>query len=281
MILIADSGSTKTDWCVVDSKGMYKTLTTKGINPYYQSEAEIAQEVSTTVTPQLSDCEITEIYFYGAGCTVEKKEIVANSLAAHFPHSNKIEVHSDLLGAARAMCQHKKGIVAILGTGSNSALYDGTRIEQNISPLGYILGDEGSGAVLGKEFINLLLKNQLSQQLKDNFFQEFALTPSDIIENVYRRPFPNRFLAQFAPFIQQNIQNEIVFNMVEHSFNDFLNKNIIQYPQSDKLPIHFVGSIAFHFQDILKKSLLTNRLNVGNIEKTPMKRLISYHLNNY
>ncbi len=279
MKLIADSGSTKTDWCVIDNNGLLKQLTRQGINPYYQTEEEINQEIKTMIVPQLSDWKIKEIYFYGAGCTTEKKDIVTNSLMDNFHESEKIEVHSDLLGASRAMCQNEKGIVGILGTGSNSALYDGKKITHNTAPLGYILGDEGSGAVLGKKLINLVLKNQVNDKLKQQFLHQYNITPNQIIENVYNKPFPNRFLAQFVPFILKNIDNKILANMVETSFSDFLSKNILKYPYSKQYPVHFVGSIAFYFQNILRKTVLAHQLTMGNIEKTPIKQLVFYHLN--
>ncbi len=169
-------------------------------------------------------------------------------------------------------------MVAILGTGSNSALYQKGTIVKNTSALGYILGDEGSGAVLGRNLINLLFKNQLSDLLKEKFLKEYQMTLSQIIENVYRQPFPNRYLAHFTPFIKENIDNKILSQMVEDSFDEFLQKNILQYPKSDILPIHFVGSVAFYFKDILEKAVAKNGLIMGKVSQTPMKGLIDYHL---
>ncbi len=276
MKLIADSGSTKTEWCFIQNKRLINRLKTKGINPYYQQEESIIEEIKKSVAHIATD-KVNEIFFYGAGCTEEKKNHLNNALMSIFPNST-IEVHSDLLGASRAMCQQDKGIVAILGTGSNSALYQDGKIISNTPPLGFILGDEGSGASLGRDFINLLFKNQLPQSLQENFLQEYNTTLPQIIENVYQKPFPNRFLAHFVPFIKKHIENKEIYNMVKMSFDDFLKKNIFSYPNAKKYPIHFVGSVAFYFQTILEEVVLENQLIMGNVEKSPLNKLIEFHL---
>ncbi len=278
MKLLADSGSTKTVWTIFDKEGIKKELLTEGINPYYQTKEQITNELHTKVLPFCDIFEIKNIYFYGAGCTKDKKHIVEGCLSESFVTARNIEVHSDLLGVGRATCQRESGIVAILGTGSNSALCENGEIVQNISPLGYILGDEGSGAVLGRNLINLLFKNQIDESLKNEFLLEYQTTLPQIIENVYRKPFPNRYLAHFTPFIKKNIGCQVLAKMVENSFDEFLQKNIIQYLKADKLPIHFVGSVAFYFQDILKKVVKNNNLLMGDIVQNPMKGLVSYHL---
>ena len=172
MILIADSGSTKTDWCLVEHGEVLQQIFTKGTNPFFQSEEEISNEIATTLLPQLQASELDAVYFYGAGCA--------------FP--DKIET---VRAAARSLCGHHAGIACIMGTGSNSCYYDGGKIVQNVSPLGFILGDEGSGACLGKLLVSDILKNQMTPELKEKFLSQFNLTPADIIDRVYRKPFPN------------------------------------------------------------------------------------------
>ena len=194
MILIADSGSTKTDWSVIQQGKLTRSIKTKGMNPYFQSEEEIGKEISEVLLPQLGNSALEAIYFYGAGCTVDKVEVVRNVIIQH-TNVTRVEVNTDLLAAARSVCGRKAGIACILGTGSNACFYDGKNIVDNVSPLGFILGDEGSGAVLGKRLVGDLLKGMMGQELKDKFLKQYNLTPGDIIERVYRQPFPNRFLA--------------------------------------------------------------------------------------
>lgn len=276
MILIADSGSTKTEWCLINQNDEPKKMFTKGFNPFYQTEAEISEEIALHLMPALNDTKIDTIYFYGAGCSFpDKKEMVKNALSIHFT-SAKIEIESDLLGAARALFQYEKGIACILGTGSNSCYYDGTSIAENISPLGYILGDEGSGAVLGKYFVADCLKNQVPATLKEKFLANYQLTPALILENVYKKPFPNRYLAQFTPFILEHISEPTIFNLVFDCFDAFLVRNVMQY-QLDELKIGFIGSIAFHFKETLEIVVAERGLQISEIVQSPMSGLLKYH----
>lgn len=225
MILIADSGSTKTDWRLISEKEEVKSVSTPGINPFYQTEEEIENQISTLLYPELMGFSVKKIFFYGAGCAFEdKKQIVKNAISVSFPKA-QIEIESDLLAAARGLFLKEKGIACILGTGSNSCFYDGKNIIHNVSPLGFILGDEGSGAVLGKKFAADCLKNQLPEKLKDKFLKQYDLTPAQIIESVYKKPFPNRFLAQFTRFLSENIAEPSIYNIVFDSFTEFF------YPQ--------------------------------------------------
>ena len=201
MILIADSGSTKTCWCVVSNGELLSQVITDGINPFYQTDLEIIALLDTQLIPKLENIEIDQIYFYGAGCSFPEKKVLVSRALVRFFSNAMIEIQSDLLGAARSLFQHKKGIACILGTGSNSCFYNGVEIVENVSPLGFILGDEGSGAVLGKLFVADCLKNQLPVALKEKFLSKYDLTPAIILDNVYKKPFPNRFLAQFTPFL--------------------------------------------------------------------------------
>lgn len=276
MMLIADSGSTKTHWCVIDVTGTLKHIFTNGINPFYQTEDEIAREIELVLIPELKDIHIERIFFYGAGCSFsDKKTIVSNALGRNFKNI-PIEVQSDLLGAARSLFGDSKGIACILGTGSNSCSYDGKEITENVSPLGFILGDEGSGAVLGKALIADCLKNQLPDQLKDKLMSEYELTPAIILENVYKKPFPNRFLAKLSPFLLQNIENPAIFNIVYNSFDAFFVRNVQQY-DCENIHVSFIGSVAYYFRDTLEIVASEHELAIGKIEQSPMDGLIEYH----
>lgn len=276
MNLIADSGSTKTHWCLVENGQIIKQIFTKGINPFYQSENEIKTEIELYLIPEISIQSVSKIFFYGAGCSFpEKKVMVSNALGCFFKHIS-IEVQSDLLAASRALFGHNQGIACIMGTGSNSCFYDGSKIAENVSPLGFILGDEGSGAVLGKTLVSDCLKNQLSPRLKEKFLNQFEITPAEILENVYKKPFPNRFLAKFTTFLSENIQEEEIYQIVYTGFNSFVKRNIAQY-QTEGLKVGFVGSIAYYFKDILYKVALENGLKVDMIDQSPMDGLVNFH----
>lgn len=275
MILISDSGSTKTDWCVVAEGTILHRFTTKGINPFFQTEEEIIRELEENLVPGLKHYPVSAVYFYGAGCAFpEKNEIVRRAINRFL--SVPVEVGSDLLAAARALCGKNAGIACILGTGSNSCQYDGKEIVKNISPLGFILGDEGSGAVLGKLFVGDLLKNQLPVLLKERFFTESGLTPALIMEKVYRQPFPNRFLASLTPFLLRNIEEASIRKLVCGSFEAFFERNVMQYDYRD-FPIHLLGSIAWYYQEQLKQVATELGLVLGTIVQSPMEGLIAYH----
>ena len=278
MILIADSGSTKTDWCLSAQRKQLQRITTLGLNPYFLTEEEIGQEIRSSLLPELLTHTINALYFYGAGCLPEKIPMMQNVLGSIFD-TKTIEVNSDMLAAARGLCGKDSGIVCILGTGSNSCYYDGEQIVSNISPLGYILGDEGSGAVLGKLLVGDLLKNQLPEGLKEKFLHEFDLTPGMIIERVYRQPFPNRFLASLSPFLLRNIEELTIRTLVLNGFQSFLTRNVIQYDYR-RFPVYFTGSIAYYYRDILKEAVLTMGMQLGGIMKNPMDGLVKYHNRN-
>ena len=275
MILIADGGSTKTEWCVADNGKVLRRIKTKGMNPYFQTEYEISGEIASVLLPVLKNNTFDALYFYGAGCTPEKIPMMKQALLKHL-EVKTIEVNTDLLAAARALSGKKPGIVCIIGTGSNSCYYDGEKIANNVSSLGYILGDEGSGAVLGKMLVGDLLKNQLPEGLKEAFLKQYSLTPAMIIERVYRQSFPNRFLASLSPFLKQNIEIPEIRIIVLNSFKDFINRNVKQYDYQNNL-LHFIGSIAFYYQDILKEAIQECGMNTGSIVQTPMDGLVLYH----
>ncbi len=277
MILIADSGSTKTDWCMAEKGVAIKRIPTKGMNPFFQSEDEMVEEMKHSLLPELDGKRPEAVYFYGAGCAFDKVEIVRRAISCVLSlDMAAIEVNSDMLAAARSVCGHEAGIACILGTGSNSCFYNGKEIEANVSPLGFILGDEGSGAVLGKLFIGDLLKNQLPAGLKEKFLERYQLTPADIIDRVYRKPFPNRYLATLSPFISEHITIPEVRQLVKQSFKAFLVRNVMQYDYQH-YAVGFNGSVAWYYRDILEEALSETGLKMGIIIKAPMEGLLKYH----
>lgn len=277
MKLIADCGSTKIDWCLLDGTTTVKQVYTCGMNAIMLTEEEMAQRIREELLPEVSEFAIDEVYFYGAGCiSPEVCANVANAIRASIPAS-VIEVHTDLLAAARALCGHNPGIACIMGTGSNSCYYDGEKIVDNVSPLGYILGDEGSGAVLGKLLVGDVLKNQLPAELCEKFLKQYDLDRMTIIRRVYKEPGGNRFLASVTPFLIQNIEEPSVHRLVLNSFKSFFVRNIANYDNYRELPVNFVGSIAFYYQEVLREAASAMDCTVGTIIKSPMEGLIKFH----
>ena len=276
MILIADSGSTKTNWCIHQPiQGKTTSLQTSGINPFYQDETAILATLKAEFTAGYPD--VQEIHFYGAGCANPEVNRIVETALREFFQAENIEVGSDLVAAARALCQHEPGIACIMGTGSNSCYYNGKDIENQISPLGFILGDEGSGAVIGKRLLSDILKNQLPGSVIRKFFGQYQTSQPEIMENIYRKPFPNRYAAQFTRFIGENLTETSLRNMVRTEFELFFRRNVLQYPQSQYLPVHFSGSVAWHFRDILRVTAETLGLQTGTILRDPMEGLLKYH----
>lgn len=276
MILIADSGSTKTEWCLADQGAAVRRLLTAGTNPYFQTPEEISREIRESLRPALEGMPVEAICFYGAGCaSPEKNRIVEEALASYFPVP--INVYSDLVGAARSLCGDRPGIACILGTGSNSCVYDGQRITDQVSPLGFILGDEGSGATLGKMLVGDCLKRQLPEPLAREFMERYELTPALLLERVYKRPFPNRYLASFSPFLREHLAEPAIHRLVYDSFRSFFVRNILVYKEYGRYPAHFVGSVAFHFQEVLREAAASVGVELGLIRQAPMEGLVEYH----
>ena len=276
MKLIADSGSTKTHWCVINEGKVVSEIFTDGINPFYQTALEIIALLENQLIPKLDKELVSEICFYGAGCSFPEKKLLVSQALVRFFGNAMIEVQSDLLGAARSLFQREKGIACIMGTGSNSCFYDGNEITQNVSPLGFILGDEGSGAVLGKLFVADCLKNQLPEWIRDKFLDEYELTPAIILDRVYKQPFPNRFLAKFTPFLLEHIEEPSIFNLVYDSFDAFLVRNVMQYPL-EEMKVGFVGSIAHYFRDTLEIVASERGVVVSEVVQSPMDGLVKFH----
>ncbi len=296
MILIADSGSTKTAWCLkdVDTTHLFNT---QGINPSVQKEESIVEVLRDELLEHLYEWynlesinhldnmydsptdfigQISEIHFYGAGCTADRSEVIARILKEIGFQSALINVESDLLGAAKAVCGNSPGIVGILGTGANSCLYDGNKIIDNTPSLGFILGDEGSGAYIGKRLISDCLKCVLSPEICQLFLEETGLTQAEIIERVYRTPNPNRFLAGVSRFCFNHQDHPEIDALLVNSFTDFFRRNIERYNAKDT-PIHLVGSIAYYATPQITRAAELCGMQIGNIIKEPIEGLIGYH----
>lgn len=276
MIIIADSGSTKTQWCLTGKNRETSFVTTSGINPFFRSGQDIEKELRQEI-PAGWKSAATRIVFYGAGIiNAEKAKVVKNALSHVFCNA-EMEVFSDLLAAAHATLGNSPGIACILGTGSNSCYYDGEKIAAHIPPLGFILGDEGSGAVLGRKLLADYLKGLLPAHLSEKFKLQFPYSYTELLEKVYRQEKPNRFLAGFAPFLSENIHEKYCINLVENAFQEFINRNIGRYPGADETRVCFVGSVAWHFREQLQKVMQNNRLQTGTILKEPMDGLIKFY----
>ncbi|MDE6541656.1 MAG: ATPase [Muribaculaceae bacterium] len=280
MILIADCGSTKVDWCVVRNGKVEKQVFTCGMNAVMLTEEEMRTRIAAELVPELGEraAGIEAVYFYGAGCiSPEVCGNVARAISANIPSAGTVEVHTDLLAAARALCGRRPGIACILGTGSNSCYYDGSAIAMNVSPLGFILGDEGSGAVLGKLLVGDVLKAQLPADLCEKFLHQYDLTLLDIIRRVYKEPQPNRFLASVTPFLIENIDRAEVRALVQSSFEAFFRRNVSRYAGMCEPCAHFVGSIAHYYREVLADAAAATGFTVGTILKSPMEGLIQFH----
>lgn len=284
MKLIVDSGSTKTDWCFAELSDVYVLVQTDGINPVVQSYDEILSVVQEQMLPRakqqsLDLASLDEVYFYGAGCTPELRSVVEKALRVVVGEKPSVYVDSDLLAAARALCGIDSGIACILGTGSNSCYYDGEEIKEHTPALGYILGDEGSGAVLGRNFINGILKGTLSQNLRDEFLEEYQTSQADIIDKVYHSATPNRFLASLSKFILSHIDDDCLETLVVRNFENFIISNIRNYSEA-KPVINAVGSVAFLYRKQLEQAAMSQGYELGKILKSPLEGLLDYHFAN-
>jgi N-acetylglucosamine kinase-like BadF-type ATPase len=276
MKLIVYTGSSDTTWSVTDHAELISQLTTQGINPFYQSTGAIQELILSSLLPHIESQSIKEIFFYGAGCSfAEKITTVEEALKYYFPNAI-IQINSDLLGAARALFQHQKGIACILGTGSNSCHYDGNQIIKNISPLGFILGDEGSGAVLGKQLLSDCLKEQLPDWICERLMDEYELTQEQIMDKVYTHPFPSRFLASFIPFIAEHIEEPAIFNLAYDSFDAFFTRNLMRYDLTD-MQVGFVGQVAYALKDTLEIAASERDIQISQVIESPVAGLIQFH----
>ena len=276
--LIADSGSTKTDWLYVAANGTQTELHTDGINPARDTRVYIYNVLNSQLLPQLPERERPQaVFFYGAGCIAPFSQTVQSVIHELLPDCS-VEVESDLLGAARALCGHEAGIACILGTGSNSCMYDGKDIVMHTPPLGYILGDEGSGSFLGKTLLNGLFKGTLPKALKEEFSDTHNMSLPDIIERVYRQPAANTFLASLVPFIANHRTHPSIHKMLVDAFRLFIVRNIAIYGHKE-MPIHCVGGIAYQFEAELREAIAAEYMQMGRILRRPIDAIVQYHLN--
>ncbi len=279
MLLIADSGSTKTHWVLVDNNNNKSNYHTIGYNPFFIDTKGIYQSLVENLVPQLDSELVSRIFFYGAGCSAsEKTMIVEQALAKAFPKAQLFVSH-DLLAAARAVLANKRGFVGILGTGANTCIYDGKKIEKNIDSVGYLLGDEGSGCYIGKKIVRDFMRGYLPAELHTKFDQKYNLKAADIFDAIYNKPLPNRFLASFAMFAEENKAHPYIQQTVKESFMDFFKNLVSQYPGYAELSFNCVGSVGFIFQDILKEVAESYHMKMGELVRSPIEGLVNYHLN--
>jgi len=275
--LIADSGSTKADWSLLTAVDHFR-YQTQGISPFFLTAPQVREILEKELRPNLPpDIEVEEIYYYGTGCSQPKSiQIMEEALRAVFPAA-KIAVSHDLMAAAHALCQHSPGIASILGTGSNSCYYDGSTIVRNNPGLGFILGDEGSGAYMGRKLLQYYCYNSFDEDLRARFDAKYNTNKDEILENVYRKPMANRYLAGFTIFLSENRGHFIVENILEDGLNDFFFNHIYKYRESWTHPLHFTGSIAWHFRDVLQALCELYELQLGSVLRNPMDGLIKFH----
>ncbi len=274
--LIADSGATKAEWCLLNN-GKTKTVFTQGISPYFLTTEQIKDLLLKELKPKLKNIAIDEVHYYGTGCANPANARSVKKAVLQVFAGAKVEVNHDLMAAARALCGRKKGVACILGTGSNSCYYDGKRIVKNSPGLGYVLGDEGSGAYLGKKVIQYYLYGTFDDELRGRFDVTYTTTATEILENVYKKPLPNRYLAGFAKFLADNRGHYMIENIIEDGLNDFFFNHLCKYRESWTMPISFAGSIAFGFKDVLKQLCHSYEFELGSIMKNPMSGLVAYH----
>jgi glucosamine kinase len=274
--LIADSGATKAQWVILQN-GRKKSIHTQGISPYFLSAEQIVDLLRAELAGKLKNADITEIFYYGTGCAnPDNAKSVKKALRTVFPGA-KVDVQTDLVAAARAVCGHEKGVACILGTGANSCYFNGRKIVQNSPGLGYVLGDEGSGAYLGKKVIQYYLYNTFDEELRARFDARFVTTSSEILDAVYKKPMPNRYLAGFAMFLAENRGHFMIENIIEDGLNDFFFQHLCKYGEIWKYPVSFVGSVAYGFKDVIADLCHSYEFELGTVLKAPMPGLVTFH----
>lgn len=277
MILIVDSGATKADWAITDKGKLSEIIQTKGISPIFQTSEEIYYLVKETFSSKAYINQVDSIFFYGSGCIKGyNSDIIEKGLGKFFPNI-KIDVQSDMLGAARALFAKDEGIACILGTGTNSCKYDGTSITERIPALGFILGDECSGAYLGKALINNYFKKIMPPELAKEFEVDYQLNEKEVLDMVYNQPSPNRYLARFTHFLKKHQGHQYVQNLLNNSFQAFISNNIAKYTDFQKYKVGLVGSIAWHFSEIFNQVAVKNGIEIDKIMERPIEGLIEYY----
>lgn len=276
-ILVADSGGSKTDWRLRTADGKILQAKTKGLSPFYNTSESIAQTIANELLPQINGILPDEVFFYGAGCSSDNMNAVVEAGFKAVFAKAKTEIAHDLLGAARALCGKKPGIACILGTGSNSCVFDGNQIVENRPSLGLYLGDEGSGGHLGKMLITAFLYGEMPADLAQKLKSRYHLSKENILENVYKKPEPNKYLASFSHFLLANIEERFCAELVMNSFREFFSKHVLHYDNRENLPIHFTGGIAMHFSSFLQRVCAENGLRFGIVSEKSVSGLLLYH----
>lgn len=275
--LIADSGATKAEWCVLQGKKK-KTIFTQGISPYFFNADQITEILEKELLPSLKGIRVDEVFYYGTGCiNPNNNRIVKQSIKNVFKEATAIEVTHDVMAAARALYGNNKGVACILGTGSSSCFYNGKKITVNKPGLGYVLGDEGSGAYLGKKVLQYYLYGTFDEELTGRFNNKYHISGTEILENVYKKPLANRYLASFTPFLSENRGHYMIENIIEDGLNDFFFHHICKFRESWTMPISFVGGVSYYFQDVLRELCRSYEFTPGKILKNPMEGLILFH----
>ena len=277
MILLADSGSTKTEWWLIKDNKTQQSFKTVGFNPYFVSTEQVKSILQEDFSDRFDLGQIHKVFFYGAGCSSDsKKAVINNALQALFPGAHT-EVEHDLLASARALHGNQPGVACILGTGSNACLYDGNDITESLFSLGYMFGDEGSGAHLGKTYIAAHLKKRAPAEILTAFVQETALTDEDILTNVYKKENPNRFLASFTVFLKKHLDNPWVFSLVEQCFDEFFSEQVSKFTNYQHMTFGCIGSVGYHFRDVLEQSAAKHNIKPEIFLVSPMDGLLEYH----
>ena len=280
MIVVADMGSTKTDWSFVDASKKVFKVNTKGFNPYFYTTEEIVELLKPEFSKESFDWNaITNVYFYGAGCSSkDKQRIVSDALKPFFPKADLFISH-DLLASARAICGRNKGIACILGTGANTCLYDGEQVVANNPSLGFLLGDEGSGGDLGRELIKYYQYGELPKEIEQKFESQYNMNRQKLLDEVYSTKHPNAYCAAYSTFVNENKSNSVIKRMIEERMEEFFKRHVTKYEEHQNIPINFVGSIAHYFESNLKTVAAKFGCTVGIIVKNPVDLLIAYHTN--
>jgi len=276
MIIIADSGGSKTDWRLIDNTGAVGQANAPGFNPYYQPIDDLKKSVQELLLPKINE-DVDKIFFYGAGVSSVKNQLTIKSAFLEFFPGAHIEIGWDLLAAARALCGHEPGIACIMGTGSNSCLYDGDKITANVANLGWILADEGSGANIGRKFLVDYLREVMPEHLRNQFRERYPLTREEFLEKVYQQERPSAFLASFTKFIFQHLKEPYCYQLIYNSFAEFYENNVMKYENYQNLKVHFTGSISFYFSDVLRQVANDKGITVKNILEGPIAGLTLYH----
>ncbi|MBO9153614.1 N-acetylglucosamine kinase [Chitinophaga sp. GCM10012297] len=276
MKLIADGGSTKASWCLVSQGEEPLYFSTEGYNPYYVNSEYIQHSLHKTLPSAVPRMAVTEVHFFGAGCEPSTEAVIAKALRALFVNA-AVSVGSDLLASAKALLGNKPGFAAILGTGTNTCMYDGEQVTHSIDPLGYMLGDEGSGSYIGKKLLIAYCREYLPPHLRGRFMAVYGLTKEQIMERVYKDPLANRFCAGFAKFVKQHLDDAFIYQLASDAFHDFFRALVCQYPGYADHTLNCAGSIAFHFEDILKETAASYGMVTGRIIQDPIQGLAGYY----